>query len=39
LSIQFGARQAMPPAFTEDAQYRFGVLHFAYLPVFEYPVT
>jgi hypothetical protein len=34
LSIQFVARQATSPAFTEDTQHRFGVLHFANLPVF-----
>jgi hypothetical protein len=39
LSIQFVARQATPPAFTEDTQHRFGVLHSAYLGLFEYPVT
>ena len=33
LSIQLIARQAFPTAFTEDTQYRFGVLHFAYLLV------
>ena len=27
------------PCFTEDTQYRFGVLHYAYLPVLGYPVT
>jgi hypothetical protein len=39
LSIQFIARQATPPAFTEDIQHRFGVLHCAYLAVCECPVT
>jgi hypothetical protein len=39
LSIQFIARQATPAAFTEDTQYRFGVLHFAYLSICWRPVT
>ncbi len=33
LSIQFIARQAMPTAFTEDTEHRFGALHFAYLSI------
>ena len=39
LPVQLVARQATPAAFTEDIQYRFGVLHCADLPAFEYPVT
>ena len=31
------ARQALPTAFTEDTQYRFGALHFAYLLVLLVP--
>jgi hypothetical protein len=33
LPVQFLARQALPAALTDDAKYRFGALHFAYLPV------
>jgi hypothetical protein len=33
LSIQLIQRQATPAAFTQDTQHRFGVLHFAYLPI------
>ena len=33
LPIQFVARQATPTAVTEDTEHRFGVLHYAYLPV------
>ena len=33
LPVQFLARQALPAAFTEDTQHRFGILHFANLPV------
>src|SRR5205823_3781010 len=39
LTVQLIQRQATPPAITEDIQYRFGVLHYAYLSAFEYPVT
>ena len=39
LSIQLIARQATPAAFTEDTQYRFGVLHYAYLPALRCPIT
>ena len=35
LSIELVARQATPPAFTEDIQHRFGVLHYAYLPALQ----
>jgi hypothetical protein len=39
LSIELVARQATPPAFTEDIQHCFGVLHYAYLPALKYPIT
>lgn len=32
LSIELVARQVTPAAFTEDFKYRFGTLHYAYLP-------
>ena len=35
LPIEFVTRQAMPPALTEDIQYRFGALHYAYPTVFD----
>jgi hypothetical protein len=35
LPVQFITRQATPPAFTEDIQYRFGALHYAYPTVFD----
>ena len=33
MPIQLLTRQLPPAAFTQDTQHRFGVLHFAYLPV------
>lgn len=39
LSIQLGTRQTLPAAFAEDTKYRFGVLHFAYVPVLRCPIT
>ena len=39
LPIHLIARQATPTAFTEDIKNRFGVLHYAYLPAFDCPVT
>src|ERR1035438_7081703 len=39
LPIQLIQRQTLPAAFTEYTQYRFGVLHYAYLPVIRCPVT
>jgi hypothetical protein len=39
LPVQLIARQAAPAAVTEDTQHRFGVLHYAILPAFGYPVT
>ena len=35
LPVQFITRQAAPSAFTEDIQYRFGALHYAYPTVFD----
>src|SRR5439155_10543705 len=37
LPVQLCARQAAPAAVTEDIQHSFGVLHYAYLLLFEYP--
>jgi hypothetical protein len=39
LSIQLTQRQAAPAALTQDTQHRFGVLHYAYLPVLDCPIT
>jgi hypothetical protein len=32
LPIQLSTRQTTPAALTQDIQYRFGALHYAYLP-------
>jgi len=39
LSIQLGTRQAPSTALTQDIQYRFDVLHYAYLPESWCPIT
>ncbi len=35
LTVQLVTRQATPAAITEDIQYSFGALHYAYLTVFD----
>src|SRR3954462_10951334 len=39
LTVELGTRQTTPAPFTQDTQYRFGVLHYAYLPVQSCPIT